>query len=197
MARRSNREEPAVSIPSPEADALVAVAKGGDVDAFASLYRACLPMVFGNLYGRCGDRALAEDLTSEAFLKAMRSLDQFEGTSGGFLAWVLRIARNLFLDHVKSGRVKWESVVDEMPVRPALSSPETEALDAIEAQELREALRRLTAEQQEVVYLRFLQGLPISDVARIMGRAEGAIKALQFRALRSLARVLRDFGSEP
>lgn len=179
-----------VSIPSPQADALVSRAQEGDEDAFAELFRATLPIVWGNLYGRCGDAALAEDLASDAYIRAMRAVQRFEGGSRDFLAWVLTIARNRFYDHVKSGRMKWEMVVDEMPIMPALSDPESEVLDRVESGVLREALEELTEEQQEVVHLRFFQGLPIADVAEITGRQEGAIKALQYRALRSLARVL-------
>lgn len=179
-----------VSIPSGEADELVRRATGGDEDAFAQLYRATLPIVWGNLYGRCGDRALAEDLASDAYMRAMRAVGRFEGGSREFLAWVLTIARNRFYDHVKSGRVRWEVVVDEMPVRPGLHDPENEVLEGVEGDVLRKALEQLTVEQQEVVHLRFFQGLPIADVAEITGRKEGAIKALQHRALRSLARVL-------
>lgn len=179
-----------VSIPSTEADELVRRAKGGDEDAFAELFRATLPVVWGNLYGRCGDEALAEDLASDAYMRAMRAVHRFEGGSREFLAWVLTIARNRFYDHVKSGRMKWEVVVDEMPVMPAFHDPENETLDRVEGDVLREALEELTTEQQEVVHLRFFQGLPIADVAEITGRKEGAIKALQYRALRSLARVL-------
>lgn len=197
MARtRDTSEHPdeSVAIPSPEADALVESAQDGDVDAFAQLFRATLPIVFRNLYGRSGDRALSEDLASEAYLRAMRSLHRFEGRSQDFLAWILRIARNLFLDHVKSGRVRWEVVVDEAPITVSGLDPESEALASVEGDELRRALAKLTDDQQEVVYLRFLQGLSIAEVAEIIGKQEGAVKALQFRALRTLARILLEEG---
>ena len=183
-----------VSIPSPEADALVARARTGDGDAFAELFRSTLPLVFRNLYGRCGDTALAEDLASETYIRAIRSIGRFEGVSRDFIAWILRISRNLFFDHVKSGRVRWEVVVDEMPVLRANTDPAADALAAIEGGELREALGKLTLEQQEVVYLRFLEGLSVAEVAEVVGRNEGAVKALQFRALRSLQRILEQEG---
>ncbi|HVE93034.1 MAG TPA: RNA polymerase sigma factor [Actinomycetota bacterium] len=196
MSRRKGPEErPAVTIPSPEADQLVQQAKAGDSDAFAALFRATLSIVFNFLYGRSKDRALAEDLASETFLKAMKAIGGFEGTSRDFLSWVLRIGRNQFLDHVKSGRVRWESVVEEMPASVAASNPEREALGRIEGEQLRRALKQLTPEQQEVLSLRFLQDLPIADVAAIVGREQGAVKAMQFRALRSLAKVLAAEGA--
>lgn len=180
-----------IELPSPEADALVDLAIAGDTDAFASLFRLTMPSVYRYLYGRCGDAALAEDLAQDAFLRAMRAIQRsFKGGSSEFLAWMIRIARNRFLDHVKSGRVRWEVVVDEMPITFAPGNPEAEALASVEGADLRQALGRLTDEQQEIVLMRFFQGLQISEVAGATGRTEGAVKALQFRALRALARIL-------
>jgi RNA polymerase sigma-70 factor (ECF subfamily) len=160
------------------------------VDAFAALFRSTLHIVFHNLYARCGDHALAQDLASDTYLRALRAVGRFEGTSRDFLSWLLRIARNRFFDHVKSGRMKWETIVEEMPVTPSNLDPAAEAVATIEAETLRRALEELTEEQQEVLQLRFLQDLSIAEVASIVGRTEGAVKAMQFRALRSLAKVL-------
>jgi RNA polymerase sigma-70 factor (ECF subfamily) len=118
----------------------------------------------------------------------------FRGGSSEFIAWIVRIARNRFLDHVKSGRVRWEMAVDNVPVTIATSNPEADVIAAIQGAELRRALSRLTEEQQEVVYMRFLQGLQISEVATATGRSDGAVKALQFRALRALQKILADEG---
>lgn len=183
--------------PSKESDELVSRAIRGDGDAFASLFRITLPSVYRYLYGRCGDATLAEDLAQDAYVRAMRAIrTSFKGGSSEFLAWMIRIARNRFLDHVKSGRVRWEVVVDEMPVTVATGNPESEALASVQGDELRQALARLTDEQQEIVLLRFFNGLQISEVAGATGRTEGAVKALQFRALRALARILELEGAE-
>jgi RNA polymerase sigma-70 factor (ECF subfamily) len=180
-----------MEIPSPEADALVEAAIAGDRDAFATLFRLTLPAVYRYLFGRCGDAALAEDLAQDAYMRAMRAVQSsFSGGSSEFLAWLIRIARNRFLDHVKSGRVRWEVVVEETPVTLASGDPEMEALSIVAGADLKRCLAQLTAEQQEVLLLRFFQGLPITDVALATGRTEGAVKALQFRALRALARIL-------
>jgi RNA polymerase sigma-70 factor (ECF subfamily) len=184
-----------IEIPSPEADELVHRAIDGDSDAFAALFRLTLPSIFRYLYGRSGDVTLAEDLAQDSYLRAMRAIGRsFQGGSSEFLAWMIRIARNRFLDHVKSGRVRWEVVVEEMPVKLATGNPEAEALASVEGAELKQALRRLTEEQQEIVLLRFFQGLQIAEVAAATGRTEGAVKALQFRALRALARILETEG---
>ena len=125
-------------------------------------------------------------------MKAVRT--SFTGGSSEFLAWLIRIARNRFLDHVKSGRVRWEVVVEEAPIMLATGDPETEALATVESGDLKLALARLTADQQEILYLRFFQGLAITEVATATQRTEGAVKALQFRALRALARILEAEG---
>jgi RNA polymerase sigma-70 factor (ECF subfamily) len=180
-----------VEIPSPEADELVERAIAGDADAFASLFEITLPSVYRYLYGRSGDATLAEDLAQDAYMRAMRAVrTSFKGASMEFLAWMIRIARNRFLDHVKSGRVRWEVVVEETPITFAAGNPEAEAIETVSGGSLRKALERLTPEQQEIVYLRFFQGLQIAEVAAVTGRTEGAVKALQFRALRALERVI-------
>jgi RNA polymerase sigma-70 factor (ECF subfamily) len=182
---------PPIEVPSPEADELVAAAIKGDTGAFASLFTITFPSVYRYLYGRCGDVSLAEDLAQDTFLRALRAVrTSFKGKSSEFLAWMIRIARNRFLDHVKSGRVRWEVVVEETPVVFDPSNPEADALASVEGADLKKALRRLTGEQQEILYLRFFQGLQIAEVAAVTGRTEGAVKAMQFRALRALARVL-------
>jgi RNA polymerase sigma-70 factor (ECF subfamily) len=181
-----------IEVPSPEADTLVELAINGDSDAFASLFRITMPSIYRYLYGRCGDASLAEDLAQDSYVRAMRAIQSsFKGGSSDFLAWMIRIARNRFLDHVKSGRVRWEVVVDELPVTIATGNPESEALASVEGADLRKALSRLTDEQQEIVLMRFFQGLQIAEVAGATGRTEGAVKALQFRALRALARILQ------
>lgn len=192
MARLGGSGAGSVEIGTPEADALVERAVAGDSDAFAALFRASVGSVYRVVHGRCGDRALAEDVTSEAYLRAMRAVSRFSGSSREFVSWIQRIARNAFLDHVKSARVRWETAVDEMPVVEASNDPAAEALVRLEGDTLREALAKLTEDQQEVLYLRFLQDLPIADVAEMTGRNEGAVKAMQFRALRALARILAD-----
>jgi len=187
---------PRIEIGSPEADALVRDAIAGNTEAFAALFRVTLPSVYRYLFGRCGDAALAEDLAQDAYLRAMRAVrSSFTGGSSEFLAWLIRIARNRFLDHVKSGRVRWDVVVEETPITLAPGDPETEALSTVESGELKRALARLTADQQEILYLRFFQGLAITEVATATQRTEGAVKALQFRPLRALARILHAEGS--
>src|SRR5207245_5496334 len=138
---------------SSEAHARVSEALAGDAEGFAVLVRSAVPIGHRFLQARCGDAALAEDLTQDTFIRAMRAIGtSFRGGSSEFVAWVVRIARNRFLDHVKSGRVRWEVAVENVPVTVATVNPEHDVLATIEGVDLRRALARLTTEQQEVIF---------------------------------------------
>jgi RNA polymerase sigma-70 factor (ECF subfamily) len=170
---------------------LVRQAQGGDVEAFGRLYDRYVDLVFRYAYNRLGDRALAEDLTSETFVRALRRLSSltYQGRDVG--AWFVTITRNLVLDHLKSSRHRMEIVTDDMrQADRATDGPETAVLDHLTNAALLQCVRQLGTEQQECVVLRFLQGLSVAETAAIMGKNEGAIKALQHRAIRRLASLL-------
>ncbi|MDQ1636553.1 MAG: polymerase sigma-70 factor, subfamily [Frankiaceae bacterium] len=173
--------------------ALVARAQAGDADAFGQLYDQYVDLVYRYIYYRVGGIALAEDLTSETFLRALRRIDSFRWQGKDFAAWLVTIGRNLITDHYKSGRYRLEVTTEdilETGRTQVADSPEDQVLDALTNETLLEAVRQLNAEQQECIVLRFLQGLSVSETALIMGKNDGAIKALQYRAVRALARLL-------
>jgi RNA polymerase sigma-70 factor (ECF subfamily) len=180
--------------PSPPADdvpALVARAQAGDAEAFGALYDHYVDLVYRYIYYRVGSRALAEDLTSETFLRALRRVHSFTWQGKDIGAWFVTIARNLIADHYKSGRYRLEvQVADMLDADRAQDGPEREVLDSLTNQTLLEAVKRLGPEQQECIVLRFLQGLSVAETALAMGKNEGAIKALQYRAVRTLGRLL-------
>ncbi len=172
---------------------LVTRAQAGDAEAFGQLYDRYVDLIYRYVYYRVGSQALAEDLVSETFLRALRRIGTFTWQGRDFAAWLVTIARNLVVDHYKSGRYRLEiSTADllEAGDRPTQDSPEGAVLTALSNAVLLEAVRRLGPEQQECIVLRFLQGLSVSETAQAMGKNEGAIKALQYRAVRSLARLL-------
>lgn len=175
----------------PDSWDLVRAAQGGEVDAFGRLYDRYVDLVFRYAYYRLGDRSLAEDVTSETFLRALRGLASISYQGRDVGAWFVTIARNLVLDHLKSGRHRYETVIADFrdADRPT-DGPEPAVLSALENAELLRCVRRLGAEQQECIVLRFLQGLSVSETAELMGKNEGAIKALQHRAIRRLAALL-------
>ncbi len=168
--------------------ALVELARGGDAEAFGMLYDHYQPMVYRFLYYRVGSVALAEDLTSEAFVRALRSIGSFRWQGKDFGAWLMTIARNLATDNAKSGRSRLEVATEDMTLHDSVAEgPEDGVLDALTHEAVLEALRELPTEQQECLVLRFLQSRSIAETAAALGRSEGAVKQLQLRAVRNLA----------
>ncbi|MFC7310735.1 ECF subfamily RNA polymerase sigma factor, BldN family [Streptomyces monticola] len=172
---------------------LVERAQAGESDAFGRLYDQYSDTVYRYIYYRVGGKATAEDLTSETFLRALRRIGTFTWQGRDFGAWLVTIARNLVADHFKSSRFRLEVTTGEMlDANEVERSPEDSVLESLSNAALLDAVRRLNPQQQECVTLRFLQGLSVAETARVMGKNEGAIKTLQYRAVRTLARLLPD-----
>jgi RNA polymerase sigma-70 factor (ECF subfamily) len=175
--------------------ALVELAQAGDAEAFGRLYDNYVDTVYRYIYyrvgSRVGGRALAEDLTSETFLRALRRISTFTWQGRDFGAWLVTIARNLVADHFKSSRFRLEITTGEMlDANEVEASPEDCVLESLSSAALLSAVKKLNSQQQECVTLRFLQGLSVAETAQIMGKNEGAIKTLQYRAIRTLYRLL-------
>ncbi len=172
---------------------LVERAQDGEADAFGCLYDQYSDTVYRYIYYRVGGRATAEDLTSETFLRALRRIGTFTWQGRDFGAWLVTIARNLVADHFKSSRFRLEVTTGEMlDANEVERSPEDSVLERLSNDTLLDAVRRLNPQQQECVTLRFLNGLTVAETARVMGKNEGAIKTLQYRAVRTLARLMPD-----
>jgi RNA polymerase sigma-70 factor (ECF subfamily) len=171
--------------------ALVDLARGGDTEAFGMLYDHYNQSVYRFVYYRVGSVSLAEDLTSETFFRALRSMGSFRWQGKDFGAWLMTIARNLTADHYKSSRTRLEMTTEDMtPHDSATEGPEGSVLATLTNETLLVALKALPAEQQECLIMRFLQGLSIAETAAVLGRSEGAIKQLQLRGVRNLAKAL-------
>ena len=171
--------------------ALVELARGGDCEAFGALYDHYHVSVYRFVYYRVGSVALAEDLTSEAFFRALRSMGSFRWQGKDFGAWLMTIARNLTTDHFKAGRTRLEYATEDMsPHDGAVEGPESSVLASLTNEALLGALTELPHEQQECLIMRFLQGLSIAETAQVLGRSEGAVKQLQLRGVRNLAKLL-------
>jgi len=170
---------------------LVARAQAGEAEAFGSLYDRYVDVVYRYIYYRVSNQALTEDMVSETFLRALRRITSFTWQGRDFGAWLITIARNLIADHYKSSRYKLEvATADMVDADRATEGPENEVLDSITNMTLLEAVKMLGPEQQECIVLRFLQGFSVSETALAMGKNDGAIKALQYRAVQSLKRLL-------
>src|SRR5437763_7182532 len=190
VAGSASTAEPAAEVDT-AAWELVAAAQQGDQAAFGQLYDRYVDVVFRFILFRVGDRPLAEDLTSETFLRALRRISSvsYQGRDVG--AWFVTIARNLVLDHVKSSRYRLEmTTADILDSSADDRGPEHEVVEEATATELMRCVAQLGRDQQECIMLRFMQGLSVSETAAGMGRNEGAVKALRHGADRRLAPLL-------
>jgi RNA polymerase sigma-70 factor, ECF subfamily len=179
----------------PEVRDLVARAQEGDGEAFAALYDRYVDQVYGFVLRRVRSTELAEDLTSDVFLRALRRIDGFRWQGVDIGAWLMTIARNRVMDHYKSARTRLEHVADEVddqPVSGGRDDPEQAALAQDMSEALQLAMDELSDDHREILALRFVQGLSVEESAAAMGRSQGAIKALQYRALRALAALMKD-----
>ncbi len=172
--------------------ALVELARDGDKDAFGLLYDHYHVSVYRFLYYRTRSQQLAEDLTSETFFRALRSMNNFRWQGRDFGAWLMTIARNLTTDHFKAGRTRLEMTTEDMSTHDEAhdEGPEDAVIASLTNEVLMEALTQLPGEQQECLVLRFLQGFSIAETAKSLGRSDGAIKQLQLRAVRNLAKLM-------
>jgi RNA polymerase sigma-70 factor (ECF subfamily) len=180
--------------PTPEIVELIRRAQLGDQQAFGEVYDKYVDLVYRYIYYRVGSPQVAEDLTSETFLRALRRIGSFTWQGRDVGAWFVTIARNLVADHYKSSRYRLEVTTADLPDAAgdgtAAADPEVEVLQSLTSEVLLRAVKELGAEQQECIVLRFLQGLSVAETAEVMGKNEGAIKALQYRAVRTLGRRL-------
>ncbi|MBW3576834.1 MAG: sigma-70 family RNA polymerase sigma factor [Actinobacteria bacterium] len=179
----------------PEVVDLVSRAQQGDGEAFARLYDRYVDQIYGFLLHKVRDRHLAEDLTSDVFLRALKAIPRFRWQGVDIGAWLTTIARNRVTDHFKSARTRLVRPVDEVGERPGnrpADDPEAAAMASDLSTLLAAAVELLKDDHREVLFLRFTQNLSVSETAHAMQRSDGAIKALQYRALRALAAIVRE-----
>lgn len=156
--------------------------------AWTSLYRDLAPAVLG--YLRAHGAREAEDLTQEIFLAVVRGLADFDGDEDGFRSWVFVIAHRRLLDERRSrARHPVDSTPDHRLDRPD-GDVENEALENIGIERVIELLDELSEDQRDALMLRIVGGLTASQVAPVIGKSPGAVKQLQRRGLRTLARLL-------
>lgn len=169
-------------------------AQQGDAEAFGALYRAHVQTIHRYIYHRVNNNHLAEDLTADVFTRALRDLPKYHERGKPFIAWLYRIAHARVIDHYR--RVERRPAESDIDAEPLAVTPnmDAEMMRHYAARALRQAIATLTNEQQQVIILRFIEGYRIDAVAQVMGKKPNAIKALQHRALRSLASRLEEAG---
>jgi RNA polymerase sigma-70 factor (ECF subfamily) len=176
--------------PRTEEACLVEQARAGDPEAFAKLYDAYVERVTRYIYFRVSEERDTEDLVSQVFLKAWEHLDRYKNGSSPFIAWLYTIARNLVIDHYRTKK-------DNLPLEEAIAFPSDLELPDEEAQihfdleAMRDSLQALSKDQQQVLILKYIAGLPNEDIAKIMGKQEGTVRGLQMRGLQTLAKHMK------
>ncbi len=168
---------------------LVNLAKSGNGEAFAELYEAYFDRVYRFIFFRVTDEQIAEDLASQVFLKAWENLHRYH-PKGPFLAWLYAIARNTVIDNYRT-RKPTVSLDEAAPVPSQEEKLDDRLQLEFDVKSLQAAMQRLTQEQQEVITLKFIADYDTAQIAKQMGKSEGAIRALQMRALQALARVMK------
>jgi RNA polymerase sigma-70 factor, ECF subfamily len=162
--------------------------------ALTRIYTAYAPALFRFFMASVSDRHLAEDLTGSTFVSAIEGLPKFRGPVEALGGWLFQIARHDLYDHRrKQSRSRIEPLDDnltEAAASDATVDPEELAIDRLEGSRVMGALRELSPDQREVLLLRMAGGMTAPEVAAVLGKTTGAVKALQHRGLASLARVL-------
>ena len=167
---------------------LVERAQRGDAAAVEQLYLRHFDRIYSFLAVSVGNRHDAEDLTIQTFVRMIESIERFRWQSVPFSAWLFRIARNLAIDHYRATN-RWQPEADVPEERGAEApSAEETAIRQLGRASMAKMLRSLPAEQRQVLILKFLFSFANGEVATIIGKSEGAVKALQHRALTSLQR---------
>ncbi len=169
---------------------LAARAAAGDAGAFGVLYDRYVDAVYRYSYYRVRNEADAEDVTSDVFFKALRAMPRYQPRQP-FLAWLYRIARNTIIDRVRRQRpqVAYEDALDHVEADKVLD-PDARLEQLSDSLELREAIARLTPLQQDVIILRYLEGLDTRAIGEIIGRRDGTVRGIEFRALGTLRQLL-------
>jgi RNA polymerase sigma-70 factor (ECF subfamily) len=170
-------------------------AKQYDDTALGELYDRYAPLIYSYVYRRVGDAHLAEDLTGDVFVRVIQAIQAERFWHTSFQAWLYRVAHNVVVDHYRRQPPATELEFDEQMIATE-EDPASTVAGRLSHQRLRAAINRLTPGQQQVLALRFGEGMTTRETAHIMDKSVGAIEALQHRALAALRRILRKEQSE-
>ncbi|MBI2868744.1 MAG: sigma-70 family RNA polymerase sigma factor [Chloroflexi bacterium] len=168
---------------------LIKRAQQRDHEALTQIYEENFDRIYRYIVMKIGERTEAEDITQQVFVKALKSVSSFSYKGTPFSAWLFRIAHNMIVDYLRQKTKK-----GTLPLKDTIVSKTDDPVKTAEMnlsiEELAAAARHLTPSQQEVISLRFSADLSIAEIARMMGKSEGAVKALQHSAVVSLRKIL-------
>ncbi len=174
---------------------LIERARLGDSDSFGRLYDHYGPAIYRFIAIRVTVREEAEDLTHEVFLSAWQKLPTYKERGFPFGSWLYRIARNRVIDYWRTKKIYLslddpeQEIGEQLPDENS-SSPASELDTNISLEEIKSAIKDLSPNQQDVLILRFVEDLSPAEIAKILNKREGTIRILQFRAIKSLKRIL-------
>ncbi|MCB0132667.1 MAG: sigma-70 family RNA polymerase sigma factor [Caldilineaceae bacterium] len=191
MSDRLLNTDAAATMTELSEEELLSKAKDFGGPALSELYDRYETKIFTYIYRRTGEQALAEDLTAQVFLKMLEAIRKGNAWQTSFSGWLYRIAHNIVIDYYRRRERQSHVSIDEAPTLTATEhNPVQTAEMNMDVEQLQSAIQRLTDEQGQVVSLRFLDGYSIAEVAEMLDKTEGAIKALQYRAVASLRQIL-------
>jgi RNA polymerase sigma-70 factor (ECF subfamily) len=172
-----------------DGESLIRRAQQCDPVALTQLYEENFDKIYRYIVLKIGDRTEAEDMTQQVFLNALKSISSFRWKGLPFSAWLYRIAHNQVVDYYRRKSKNITVSLDES-LAAGEGDPGMVVERKIEIEQLARATKGLTRAQQEVISLRFAGGLSVAEVAGIMRKSEGAVKALQHSAIVALRKVL-------
>jgi RNA polymerase sigma-70 factor, ECF subfamily len=170
-----------------EIQGYVKMAIDGDVDAFGVLYNTFVNQIFRYVFFQVNDRMKAEDITQEVFIKGWQAIRTCRGKEDTFSAWLYRIAHNHTVDTLRKNKTEMSLELMD-PVGSA--NTESEAEKSLEWQKVVAALKTLPEPQRQLIILKFMEGAENDEIGDIMKKRQGAIRALQMRALDNLRQTL-------
>jgi RNA polymerase sigma-70 factor (ECF subfamily) len=170
---------------------VVCRAVSGDVQAFAQLYEENFDRIYRYIFLRLGNQAEAEDLSQEVFVKALEAIGSYKWRNLPFASWLFRIAHNQMVDHIrKQARMKESALDDDSMTSISEANPASVAEQGLEIERLLDSVDKLSPAQREVISLRFGAELSIAEVARVLGKSPGTVKALQYNGIVALRKML-------
>ncbi|MEI7989272.1 MAG: sigma-70 family RNA polymerase sigma factor [Chloroflexota bacterium] len=178
-------------VPEQTDQEVLALATQGNREAFGKLYERYVAQIYSYIYYRTGNRHDAEDLTARVFMRAMHHIQDYKERGLPVSAWLYRIAHNLVANWHRDNSRKQEISLDDFEIAHQHEDyPETHLMQSEQSEMLIKALQDLPSERQQLIILKFVEGLSNAEIGQIMGRTEGAIKSLYHRTLYGLRDVI-------
>lgn len=174
---------------TPQIAGLVDKAIGGDEVAFGKIYDLHVDRIYRHIYYRVSNKEDAEDLTQQVFINAWKAMPRYKRTSSPFPAWLMTISHNLIVNYYRSKKDK-DIINSEIPATNIDSNPEKLAEISFDQQQLKKVILKLPNEQQQVILMSLVEGFTNKEIAAAMRKKEGAIRVIQYRALKKIRSLM-------